>query len=288
MGLRFGLVALLGLLPLWAHALADWPNPSVPAVLQSEVRGIEFMRELNAPEAIKELEQAVQDGSTTALYRLAQIYFEGMGEQWAVRERAIEYLRQAVAKNQVESMFVLALVGSEGEQRALTLLERAAGLGMEAHVFKIGLQSMETRQPFSLATGIKLMEAAARAGFDPAMAVLGRFYIEGNEFHGVKADVKQAEMWLNRAIRAGYVSSIADLLRIIMPRAETYPEDRYRWLYLCHALKCSYLTDNPDVGGRVLPLLVELEAQMTPDMLAQTRVEINSLFKRIQRANKTE
>ncbi|MBI1363579.1 MAG: hypothetical protein GC134_06310 [Proteobacteria bacterium] len=285
--MRHILVGLSAL--LWAQAaqaLPDWPIPAVPAVLKSEIEGIQLMREEKGPEAIAALEQAVKDGSNTALYRLAQIYYEGLGEQWAERDKSIRYLQDAINNNQVEAMFVYALVGDNpSDEDAIRYMDRAATLGMAANVFKIGLKSMTEKQPFSMAVGVKLVESAARAGFDPAMPVLGRLYIDGDEFQGIPADKEKAEIWLNRAVRAGYVGSISDLLKLRLDNPDVYPEEKYKWLYLCRALKCSYLTENPDIGQNILPMLVKLEQQMTPDMLAQTKVEINSLAKRIQRSN---
>ncbi len=266
-------------------ALADWPVPTVPAVLKSEVDGINYMREEKAPEAIAALEQAVEDGSATALYRLAQIYYEGMGEQWSITDKSIEYLKKAVAKNQVEAMFMYALVGPKTEHSVLTYMDRAAMLGMAANVFKVGLTSVTEKTPFHPPMGIQLIESAARAGFDPAMAVLGRFYLKGDSLYSIKPDIEKSKLWLNRAIRAGYVSAISDLLKIIMVDDEVYPEEKYKWLYLCRAYTCAYLDENPDVKQAILPTLVDLEQKMHPDMLAQTRVEIRSLSKRIKRAN---
>lgn len=156
--------------------------------------------------AVDQFLLAVNQGSDTAMYNLAQLYLSGhFGDE--NQPAGVALLRQAADRENLDALVMLARLHYNGQfvaedrDAAVEMLVTAAGAGhTEAQLFYARHQlSTDDGAGFDAQALAWLREAAGPGGAPSAMMLLGTLHARGEH---VEADSEEALRWLKRAADA--------------------------------------------------------------------------------------
>ena len=156
----------------------------------------------------KRLQTAAQKGDARALYQLAIFHAQG----WATEqnyEEAVRLLEKAGRQNHADALFclgyfydqIMATPEAQSASKGLEYYEKAAALGQEAALFRIG-EMAEAKGDFEQALA-KYEEAAAK-GFPPALSCLASIYLKARRssiVDAVKPDLTRSVGLLEQAVK---------------------------------------------------------------------------------------
>lgn len=201
--------------------------------LASGRTGAEADRLLEA--AVDQFLLAVNQGSDSAMYNLAQLYLSGhFGEE--NRPTGVALLRQAAERDNLDALVMLARLHYNGQYvgedrtRAIELLRRASAAGhAEAQLFHARhLLTTDDGAGFDDQALAWLREAADGGSVD-AMMLMGTLLADGEH---VAADPAGAVSWFKRAAAASddaeTINSVAWILAVAENRALRDPEAALR------------------------------------------------------------
>jgi TPR repeat protein len=198
--------------------------------LASGRTGTEADQLLNA--AVDQFLLAVNQGSDSAMYNLAQLYLSGhFGEE--NRAAGVALLRQAAERDNLDALVMLARLHYNGQyvgedqERAIELLRRAsAGGHAEAQLFHARhLLTTDDGAGFDDQALVWLREAASSGSSVDAMMLLGTLLARGEQ---VPADPAEAVSWFKRAAAATddaeTINTVAWILAVAENRALRDPD----------------------------------------------------------------
>jgi TPR repeat protein len=198
--------------------------------LASGRTGAEADRLLDA--AVDQFLLAVNQGSDSAMYNLAQLYLSGhFGEE--NQPAGVALLRQAAARDNLDALVMLARLHYNGQyvgedrERAIELLRRAsAGGHAEAQLFHARhLLTTDDGAGFDDQALAWLREAASGGSSVDAMMLMGSLLARGEQ---VPADPAEAVAWFKRAAAATddaeTINSVAWMLAVAENRALRDPD----------------------------------------------------------------
>lgn len=192
------------------------PHPPVikgSAAKEAARAGVDWSFLPTAQQEIDELTAAADAGDHPALAKLSLMYMAGIGVEYDL-PTAFDLLERAAG----DYPSVLRCYEA-GQKMNLA----AADYGM------FYLLDQGWGVPQSKERAIEYLQAAARGGFPHAMYLLGMYYRSG--YPGVEEDLRQAEMWLTKAVATGYIKSYRMLYHLYSTEGELYDIDRaFTWL----------------------------------------------------------
>lgn len=176
--------------------------------------------------AVDQFLLAVNQGSDTAMYNLAQLYLSGQfGEE--NQPSGVALLQQAAARDNADALVMLARLNYNGQfvpqdrEHAVELLKKAAGMGQtEAQLFYARhLLGTDDGAGFDDEALKWLTEAATSGGSPDAMMLLATLYAKGEH---VPVDIPQAIDWMHKATAASDDPEIINSVAWIMAVAENH------------------------------------------------------------------
>ncbi|HSG89788.1 MAG TPA: tetratricopeptide repeat protein [Pseudomonadales bacterium] len=215
--------------------------------LASGRSGEEAQRLLDA--AVDQFLLAVNQGSDTAMYNLAQLYLSGhFGEE--NQPAGVALMEQAAERDNLDALVMLARLHYNGQfvardrDRAVELLARASARGhTEAQLFHARhMLSTDDGSGFDAQALAWLEEAATRGGSTEAMVLLGTLHAQGEH---AALDLPAAKDWFARAAAgtddAETINSIAWIFAVAEKQALRDPQAAL-------ALMDALMTADPDAA----------------------------------------
>lgn len=191
------LAAAFGLnLAVTGAVFAD-PTPETQAAFD---RGVAAYRTGNAETAVDEWKAAAEGGHTGAAWLLGNLYDKGTGGVTQSDAKAYEYYLQAARGGQPEAAVRLGVIYLDGKEeiglkrnyaQALKSFEAAALAPRADAQYYLGIMHRNGwGTPVDRTESLRWLFLSAKKRYAPALAELGRVYIEGE---GVEKD--QVEGW---------------------------------------------------------------------------------------------